>query len=57
MAGSRPTMNKLLATGLMLLAACWAAQAEGLGRIVVAGGVGANKLLRKEIAERFPGEV
>ena len=34
-----------------------AAQAEGLGRIVVAGGVGANKLLRKEIAERFPGEV
>jgi N6-L-threonylcarbamoyladenine synthase len=34
-----------------------AAEAEGLGRIVVAGGVGANKLLRKEIAERFPGEV
>jgi N6-L-threonylcarbamoyladenine synthase len=34
-----------------------AARAEGLGRIVVAGGVGANKLLRKEIAERFEGEV
>jgi N6-L-threonylcarbamoyladenine synthase len=34
-----------------------AAKAEGLGRIVVAGGVGANKLLRKEIAERFEGEV
>ena len=34
-----------------------AAEAEGLGRIVVAGGVGANKLLRKDIAERFPGDV
>jgi N6-L-threonylcarbamoyladenine synthase len=34
-----------------------AARAEGLGRIVVAGGVGANKLLRREIAERFDGEV
>jgi N6-L-threonylcarbamoyladenine synthase len=34
-----------------------AARAEGLQRIVVAGGVGANKLLRKEIAERFEGEV
>ncbi len=34
-----------------------AARAEGLERIVVAGGVGANKLLRKEIAERFEGEV
>ena len=34
-----------------------AARSEGLGRIVVAGGVGANKLLRKEIAERFEGEV
>ncbi len=34
-----------------------AARAEGLDRIVVAGGVGANKLLRKEIAERFDGEV
>jgi N6-L-threonylcarbamoyladenine synthase len=34
-----------------------AARAEGLQRIVVAGGVGANKLLRQEIAQRFEGEV
>ena len=34
-----------------------AAIAEGLDRIVVAGGVGANKLLRKEIAEQFSGTV
>ncbi len=34
-----------------------AAKGAKLSRIVVAGGVGANKLLRKEIAERFPGEV
>jgi len=34
-----------------------AAKHEGLKRIVVAGGVGANKLLRKEMAERFEGEV
>jgi len=34
-----------------------AARAEGLDRIVVAGGVGANKLLREEIAERFEGDV
>ena len=34
-----------------------AATASGLDRIVVAGGVGANKLLRKEIAERFAGTV
>ena len=34
-----------------------AAKAEGLQRIVVAGGVGANRLLRKEMAERFDGEV
>lgn len=34
-----------------------AARSEGLDRIVVAGGVGANKLLRKEIAERFEGDV
>ena len=32
-----------------------AANSEGLERIVVAGGVGANKLLRKEIAEHFDG--
>ena len=34
-----------------------AAQAEGLQRIVVAGGVGANRLLRKEMAEQFDGAV
>jgi len=34
-----------------------AADSEGLERIVVAGGVGANRLLRSEIAERFSGEV
>jgi N6-L-threonylcarbamoyladenine synthase len=34
-----------------------AAKSAKLSRIVVAGGVGANKLLRREIAERFPGEV
>jgi N6-L-threonylcarbamoyladenine synthase len=34
-----------------------AAKSSKLSRIVVAGGVGANKLLRREIAERFPGEV
>jgi N6-L-threonylcarbamoyladenine synthase len=34
-----------------------AAKREGLGRIVVAGGVGANKLLRKEVAARFDGQV
>ena len=34
-----------------------AARAEGLDRIVVAGGVGANTLLREEIAERFEGDV
>jgi len=34
-----------------------AARAEDLERIVVAGGVGANRLLRKEMAERFDGEV
>lgn len=34
-----------------------AADGEGLERIVVAGGVGANKLLRQDMARRFPGEV
>ena len=34
-----------------------AAQAKGLDRIVVAGGVGANRLLRKEMGERFEGDV
>lgn len=34
-----------------------AAKSAELSRIVVAGGVGANRLLRQEMAERFPGEV
>jgi N6-L-threonylcarbamoyladenine synthase len=34
-----------------------AARAEGLERVVVAGGVGANRLLRKEMAEQFDGTV
>ena len=34
-----------------------AAESEGLDRIVIAGGVGANKLLRQDMARRFPGEV
>jgi N6-L-threonylcarbamoyladenine synthase len=34
-----------------------AAESQGLDRIVVAGGVGANRLLRKDMAERFSGEV
>ncbi|MBT8081438.1 MAG: tRNA (adenosine(37)-N6)-threonylcarbamoyltransferase complex transferase subunit TsaD [Gammaproteobacteria bacterium] len=34
-----------------------AARAEGLERVVVAGGVGANRLLRHEMAARFEGEV
>jgi len=34
-----------------------AADSEGLERIVVAGGVGANRLLRSEIAARFSGRV
>ena len=34
-----------------------AAKSQQLDRIVVAGGVGANRLLRKEIAERFDGRV
>jgi len=34
-----------------------AAESEGLQRIVVAGGVGANRLLRRDMAERFPGQV
>jgi N6-L-threonylcarbamoyladenine synthase len=34
-----------------------AAKSTGLNRIVVAGGVGANKLLRQEMAARFPGDV
>lgn len=34
-----------------------AADSENLQRIVVAGGVGANRLLRSEIADRFSGDV
>lgn len=34
-----------------------AAKQEGLDRIVIAGGVGANKLLRAEMEERFSGRV
>jgi len=34
-----------------------AARALDLERIVVAGGVGANRLLRAEMAQRFPGQV
>lgn len=34
-----------------------AAESQGLDRIVVAGGVGANRLLRSEMAARFPGQV
>jgi len=34
-----------------------AAKQEGLERIVIAGGVGANKLLREEMASRFEGKV
>ena len=34
-----------------------AAKAQGLERIIIAGGVGANKLLRHEMAARFDGEV
>jgi N6-L-threonylcarbamoyladenine synthase len=34
-----------------------AAKSAGLERMVVAGGVGANRLLRQEMAARFPGQV
>jgi len=34
-----------------------AAKAEGATRIVIAGGVGANKLLRRDLALKFPGRV
>jgi len=34
-----------------------AAAGTGLERIVIAGGVGANRLLRRDMAARFPGEV
>lgn len=34
-----------------------AAAAENLGQVVVAGGVGANRLLREELTDRFDGQV
>lgn len=34
-----------------------AAEKENLTRLVVAGGVGANRLLRSDMADRFPGQV
>lgn len=34
-----------------------AAEEENLERLVVAGGVGANRLLRSDMADRFPGKV
>ena len=45
------------AVDTLIMRAIKAANSQGLERIVVAGGVGANKLLRKEIAERFDGSV
>lgn len=45
------------AVDTLIARAIKAANAEGLQRIVVAGGVGANKLLRQDIAERFGGTV
>jgi N6-L-threonylcarbamoyladenine synthase len=34
-----------------------AAKDKGAGRLVVAGGVGANQLLRRELTARFAGQV
>jgi N6-L-threonylcarbamoyladenine synthase len=34
-----------------------AARREQFERVVIAGGVGANKVLRKDMAERFDGDV
>ena len=45
------------AVDTLIARAIKAAKSENLGRIVVAGGVGANKLLRRDIAEKFDGEV
>lgn len=45
------------AVDTLIARAIKAARAEKLDRIVVAGGVGANKLLRRDIAERFDGDV
>ena len=45
------------AVDTLVAKALQAAKREGFERIVVAGGVGANRLLRKEIAAGFTGEV
>jgi N6-L-threonylcarbamoyladenine synthase len=45
------------AVDTLIARAIKAAKSKGLKRIVVAGGVGANKLLRRDMAERFDGDV
>jgi N6-L-threonylcarbamoyladenine synthase len=45
------------AVDTLVAKACRAAASEKLDRIVVAGGVGANRLLRSEMSAQFPGEV
>lgn len=45
------------AVDTLIARAIKAAKSKGLERIVVAGGVGANKLLRRDMAERFDGDV
>ncbi|MCP4299253.1 MAG: tRNA (adenosine(37)-N6)-threonylcarbamoyltransferase complex transferase subunit TsaD [Gammaproteobacteria bacterium] len=45
------------AVDTLIARATKAAKSEGLNRIVVAGGVGANKLLRNDLATRFDGTV
>ena len=45
------------AVDTLIARAIKAAKSKGLNRIVVAGGVGANKLLRRDMAERFDGNV
>jgi N6-L-threonylcarbamoyladenine synthase len=45
------------AVDTLIARAIKAAKSKGLNRIVVAGGVGANKLLRRDMAERFDGDV
>jgi len=45
------------AVDTLVTRAMQAAKAKDLQRIVIAGGVGANKLLRSEMAARFSGEV
>jgi N6-L-threonylcarbamoyladenine synthase len=45
------------AVDTLIARATKAARSEGLDRIVVAGGVGANKRLRKDLARRFDGTV